>query len=422
MNLRKLFLFVFFLNFLTGVYGEGIIPAPADSLDPPQGYASGNMGESFYEKATVEILTVAPGANVPDVWGHTAIMVYDPRLERKIVFDYGMFYFGIDFGWNYIMGVPTYWLGVRTLEDTLAYFSSERRPILSQKLSLTPAQKMKFLDTLYFNARPDKRNYHYHHFHDNCTTRVRDLLDVTLEGALRRETESENTGVTFRSRSMEMVNDPFSWIGMNLMLNISADKKMNGWENMFLPDEFMRRMERSPLSKGDQPVIGPVTELLKVENPVAAEAGHGSFIYFAVFLVIYILLFHLYPVYRDGKAARILDRTGIALWVGFAGSLGLFISVFWAISPREGFSWNWNLLALNPFLIFLPLMLYLAPKYSKAAYYYLIFMTALPAAGFLLHLTGILIQNVTVPALYASVINGLYLFRVKKYVVKKKTE
>jgi hypothetical protein len=414
---KTAFLFSVFFLFTRLVSAETIgIP------DAPPGYASGNMGESFYEKATVEILTVEPGVHVPDVWGHSAIHVYDPRINKDVVFDYGMFYFGVDFGWQYIMGVPTYWLGVRTLEDTMSFFKSERRAIKAQRLNLSLEQKKIFLDSLYYNAHPDHRYYHYHHFDDNCTTRVRDLLDRAVDGALKKETEAQSAGITFRKRSMNLVNDPLTSIGLHLMLNKTADQNINGWQNMFLPVELMNGLSHSQLSStspsadGNAPIVGEVYNLLPVEKSVVSENGSANWPIFLFTLALYFAAFHIYPAFRDDKVARILFKTGVGLWSVPAGIVGLIISVFWVISPREAFYWNFNLLIVNPFLLLMPAVNYYAERISKYAGYYFVILTALPLLGLAMQLIGILPQDIAYFAVYGVLVNGLYYYKhVKRF-------
>ena len=50
---------------------------------------------------------------------------------------------------------------------------------------VTPDQARALADTLDRDTQPDKKFYIYHHYHENCTTRLRDHMDAVTGGKLR---------------------------------------------------------------------------------------------------------------------------------------------------------------------------------------------------------------------------------------------
>ena len=55
----------------------------------------------------------------------------------------------------------------------------------SQKLDLLPEQARKIEARLWSDIKEENRYYIYHHFDDNCTTRLRDMIDEATGGKLR---------------------------------------------------------------------------------------------------------------------------------------------------------------------------------------------------------------------------------------------
>ena len=54
------------------------------------------------------------------------------------------------------------------------------RTIWVQPLPLTDEQERKVITKLEYDIQEDHKHYAYDHFWDNCTTRVRDVLDVAI--------------------------------------------------------------------------------------------------------------------------------------------------------------------------------------------------------------------------------------------------
>ena len=60
------------------------------------------------------------------------------------------------------------------------------RSIEIQDLALSPEQARSLAAALAHNAQPDQMYYRYEPYRDNCSTRVRDALDLSLAGALEQ--------------------------------------------------------------------------------------------------------------------------------------------------------------------------------------------------------------------------------------------
>jgi hypothetical protein len=159
------------------------------------------------DETTISVLTMSPGDPVFFKFGHNGIWVHDARTRRDDVYNWGTFSFDEDgLIWKFFQGRLSYWLSVQSLRGTLAQYESENRYIQVQELDLTPAQKLKLVAALRENARPENRKYRYDYYQDNCSTRVRDMIDMATDGSLRAVSTAPSP-LTFRTETMRLTAD-----------------------------------------------------------------------------------------------------------------------------------------------------------------------------------------------------------------------
>src|SRR5882724_11404105 len=136
--------------------------------------------------ARVSVLTMGPGDHPFTRFGHNAILL-EWGDGRNAVYNFGTFEFdGVKGAEDFMAGRFRYWLSVGSLEATVAAYRAERRSLTAQELSLSYAERARLAGTLADNALPEHRYYDYDYYRDNCSTRVRDVLDRLLDGQLRR--------------------------------------------------------------------------------------------------------------------------------------------------------------------------------------------------------------------------------------------
>ena len=85
------------------------------------------------------------------------------------------------------------------------------------------------------DEQPENRNYLYNYFTDNCSTRVRDIIDRALGGALSF-TKTVASGRTYRDEALRSTQEDFPLAtGIDIGLGRPSDHRMTVWESMFLP-------------------------------------------------------------------------------------------------------------------------------------------------------------------------------------------
>jgi hypothetical protein len=201
--------------------------------------------------AQVTLYTMGQGDHPFERFGHAAICVSEPRgteRERGRVrcYNYGTTDFGSPpetLAWAFLRGNARFWVSVWPEDKMLAVYRRADRDVYRQALPLTPAQASVIVAKLARDSRPENRTYLYHHFTDNCATRLRDLLDGATGGALSRD--SETLPQTYRSFAREGLADQTLLLGASdLLLGRSADRPISEYEGMFLPDVLRAAVER----------------------------------------------------------------------------------------------------------------------------------------------------------------------------------
>jgi hypothetical protein len=117
-------------------------------------------------------------------WGHAALIVENTRWNYSRVFDWGIFsYPGDNFLLDFLHNRVQYQC-TAGYSDIQTYIN-EDRDIALYTLDLEREAKNRMLDYAENKTLPENCYYDYHEFRDNCSTGVRDILDLGLGGQLR---------------------------------------------------------------------------------------------------------------------------------------------------------------------------------------------------------------------------------------------
>ena len=167
----------------------------------------------------ISIFTMGPGADVWERFGHNAVVVEDRTTGQRDAYNYGMFSFRQEnFILRFIQGRMNYWMADEDANNMLAKYMAAGRWVREQELNLTPAQRVEVRDFLEWNDRPENRFYRYDYFLDNCSTRVRDVIDKVLGGSFHTQNTGAASG-TFRFHTQRLVdNDLPLYTGLLLAL------------------------------------------------------------------------------------------------------------------------------------------------------------------------------------------------------------
>ncbi|MET0400075.1 MAG: DUF4105 domain-containing protein [Longimicrobiaceae bacterium] len=322
-------------------------PVPAPSLPSA---ASGDWGEPG-----VFLLTMGQGDMVWERFGHDAIWIHDPVAGTDQVYNYGMFDFRSPGYWRRFMkGNWIYQVGAVDLGRTLAEYQYLNRSVWAQELNLTPAQKREVQAFLEWNVRPENREYLYDYYRDNCSTRIRDVIDRAAGGRLKAATAGRPTGTTFRWHSERLVEgDRLVYFGLLGGLGPAADRPIDQWEEMFLPGKVREQVRRVRVPDAS----GRMVPLVKAEHTLFAAAGRApeaaeppSWLpwYLLAGLALGGALAGLGALARRSAAARVGLAALGGSWSLVGGVGGIILLGLWTLTNHRIAYRNENLLQFDP--------------------------------------------------------------------------
>jgi hypothetical protein len=304
----------------------------------------------------VWLLTAAPGDAVWERYGHNALRVLDTSTGRDVSYNWGIFDFEqVDFIPRFLQGRMLYRMAPFRTDAMIASYAQAGREVVSQELNLSPAQKVMLRDFADRNALPENREYTYQYFRDNCSTRVRDLLDLVLGGAIRAESESYR-GATYRFHTRRLTQvDPLIFTGMDLLLGPPTDAEITVWDEMFVPmvlrDEI--RSMTVPGADGSRQalVIGEERVVTSARTVDPEAPPRWLWVYLLIGLFVGGILASVgLPAARSARVLRGAVLAVAILWSLLGGALGLILVGL--LFTDHVFSYgNENLFLANPLML-----------------------------------------------------------------------
>lgn len=213
----------------------------------------------------IRLVTFGPGAEVHQYFGHDAFEVRDTRRRLSGLYNFGMFSFGPDMLPKYLRGQLEFWGTVTATEPTFRMYEEMGRSVRVRALDLSPARRRRLVNRLSFYMRPENRTYRYHHYDNNCTTRLRDLLDGALDGQFNRM-HSVPARMSLRAHTQRYTeHDPIVVMLLVFWMNDSMERPIKRYQEAFLPDELERLVDMSSYREAD----GRTVKLVKSASNIA---------------------------------------------------------------------------------------------------------------------------------------------------------
>ena len=300
---------------------------------------------------------MGPGDQVWEKFGHNAIWIHDAVSGTDVAYHWGLFDFAdANFLPNFIKGRMRYSMGAFDMEQTVDSYRQANRTVWAQELNLTAAQKQRLAEFVAWNVLPANRHYDYDYYRDNCSTRVRDVLDNALGGIIRAASASAPSGTTFRFHTARLTQDDLGvFTGTAIGLGQPVDQPISVWDEMFLPVRMKERLKdiRVQTPAGSEPLVRNervVFEATRAPEEVTVDTGIFPFIVVSVGVLIlgYFLLILRQP--KHGGAGAL----GLgAIWALVSGIAGTLVAFLWAFTDHLYSYRNENLLQLNPLSLLL---------------------------------------------------------------------
>ena len=302
----------------------------------------------------IALVTVGPGKNIYDRFGHNAIWVQDPERGIDYLYNYGTYDFRQEsFILRFIQGRMLYRLESGDPNTAFRYYRSVNRSIWVQELNFTPAQRIELRDFLLWNDLPENRDYRYDYYYDNCSTRIRDALDRVLGGPIRRQTERRPLVATFRFHTQRLTsNNMWYYTGLLIALGPLVDRSITAWDEMFLPMSLRDHLRSVTVSNADgsvQPVVVSERTLFQsTALPASQTPPAWLFGYLIGGLVLAGGLLWLGGNAAGSKGFRVGFAGLATFWTLLVGVLGTVLFGMATATDHTAAYWNENLFLFNP--------------------------------------------------------------------------
>jgi hypothetical protein len=195
-------------------------------------------GESRPEDLTISLATFGPGDEVHQYFGHTALEVKDKRLGIEALYNFGVFGFDPSFLVKFLKGHLEFWLGVQPTRLSYEFYADQDRDVRVLELDLPPDKAAAMAHALAVQALPENRVYLYHHYYDNCATRIVDAIDTATDGDFKKSLQAP-ARLTFRGHTRRYAaRDPLiDWL-LVFAMNDSMEVPIKRVNELFLPEEL----------------------------------------------------------------------------------------------------------------------------------------------------------------------------------------
>jgi hypothetical protein len=345
-----------------GAY-TGASGSESDALATPFQVAADQEGTEPGAHLRVWLVTAAQGDAVWERYGHNAIRVLDTETGQDVSYNWGYFDFQqVDFIPRFLQGRMLYMMLPLRTRGMIDSYRVLDREVVMQELALSPAQKIALQQAADENALPENRDYFYQYFLDNCSTRVRDLLDRVLDGALSAAFVDRSTGTSYRDHTRRLTQvDPLIYTGIELLLGSPTDQPISVWEEMFLPMTLRDHIRELTVVGPDgvtRPLVMSEETVVTSSRPTEPSVAKNWLpIYAALGLALGALLASMGTMQvKASKPLRILIASMGTLWCALAG-VGGTILVLLLFTDHTFAHWNENLFLFHPALLVLAVVL-----------------------------------------------------------------
>jgi Domain of unknown function (DUF4105) len=329
-----------------------------------------SFAQQLSESTKVSLITVEPGSELNDAFGHTILWIYDPANQIDKAYNFGEYDYNTDnFYWKFVKGQLPYKMGQYPIGLYQQYYQKNNRKMTEEVMSYSVAQKQKIYDFLEGTYNdPARRNYKYKFFYDNCATRIRDAMLLACSDSVHLQNIPAMNDSSYRQWMNKcLIRKHHYWaaVGMNAALGSPADERILQYNACYLPENLQKSMAAARRMTNhrvfyfvkDTNVLYPTT--LIDEKPM--------FFLTPLFWFSLVLAFTLYRTYRDWKKRQkgyVLDK----VLFGVVGVLGWVLMFLWFGTDHGVTNYNKNLLWAFPF--HLPIIFFLSESKLARDFWY----------------------------------------------------
>ena len=330
----------------------------------------------------ISLLTCTPGTELYSTFGHSALRVVDNINNTDLVFNYGTFdFYDPKFYNKFVKGKLLYFVSIDSLPSFMEEYEYYKRGITEQVINISCEEKQRLVALLFENAKEENKYYRYDFNYDNCTTRLRDMLEKAVGKQLETKNILPAPNTTFRNlihSYLDKGGQQWSKLGIDMLLGNPMDKKVTNREAMFLPDYLLMAFDSSTLN--GHPVVSETKILLNYFDAYKTKTGITPFIVFGI-LFILVAILSIFVFKKWNLFFKVFDFF-FFITVGLIGILILFM---WFGTEHAMCKNNFNLLWALPTHLPVAFMLFSKKSWVNNYFRFIFFYTvALLVAWFFL--------------------------------------
>lgn len=313
-------------------------------------FTSNGLSAQDSSRLRISLLTCTPGDELYSIFGHSAIRITDSSNIGNdyfdIVYNYGTFNFDDEgFYLKFMRGKLLYFISIVKFDDFKFDYQSTNRGMTEQVLNLTSTEKENIHVALKENLKEENRYYQYDFFLDNCTTRLRDIIEKYKQPRpLFHPVMPANTRFRYAIHQyLDKGKQYWSKLGIDILLGARTDRIMTTSQQQFLPDNLMLAMDKS------SPQLSLSSEnLYQLTNNTDKKSWFTPALFFSLLLGFFISL----SLSKNKYAQSVLNGLDGLLFFT-TGLLGIILLFMWFFTDHSMTKNNYNLIwALPAHIIF----------------------------------------------------------------------
>ena len=367
-----------------------------------------SQGFQLSAYSEVSVITIGPGEELYEKFGHSSIRIKDPMLKLDLVYDYGIFDFDApNFYSNFTKGKLLYKVARYPFHYVVSSKKKQKRWIKQQVLNLNQKERQQMFLFLERNVLPQNATYLYDPFFDNCATKIIDNLKAVLGDKVQFKSDH----LTEKNTLRQLMNREIPWntwgsLGINLALGNKLDKTLTANQYNYLPDYVYLTVKNATID--DKALVSKERILLDYKEK------EKPFSFLSPFFIFLILgLIGIYITYKDFKRKSRTKSLDFVLFF-VTGLIGVLVVFLWFFTNHSTTPNNFNFLwAFAPNLIvsFFLLKNELPKWFRKYNFIILILLIAIP----LVWLSGLQKFSLAlIPLLILLALRYFYLLTFKK--------
>ncbi len=226
-------------------------PAHALAQEEDLAFLTAELTDSSTVAGTeISLVSCEPFDMIYSLYGHTGLHIRTPKPWLDLVANWGIFDMRKKFfALNFVFGLTDYRMDIESWQHFCDRYRHYGSGVVEQVLDLTEKEKMRLITLVLDNYRPENRYYRYNFLYDNCTTRVRDIIEESLDSEVTYPQHGE--ALTYRELIHEW-NDTHLWArwGNDILLGVKADRETTIKESQFLPHNLRKDFDGATLRGG----------------------------------------------------------------------------------------------------------------------------------------------------------------------------